>query len=138
VKHWLAVSAVAIGLCGVRTIGTSASFSNNVEDAMDAELRMFLLELGIGVLFGTLVGLSVRRLRPDWQRRWQKFVLNRQWKLFTFGAILFGSGTVVAWLDGNIPYAVLSALLFLFEIFALFRYGFKALTPEMEQMIDVS
>ena len=105
---------------------------------MDAELRMFLLELGVGVLFGTLVGLSVRKLRPDWQRRWQKFVLNRQWKLFTFGAILFGTGTVVAWLDGNIPYAVLNALLFLLEIFALFRYGFKSLTPEMEQMIDAS
>jgi hypothetical protein len=105
---------------------------------MDTELLIFLLQLGIGVLFGTLVGLSVQKLRPNWQRRWQKFVLNRQWKLFAFGAILFGTGAVVAWLDGNIPYAVLNSLLFLLELFALFRYGFKSLTPEMEQMIDTS
>lgn len=105
---------------------------------MDTELRSFLVELGMWMAIGAIVGLALRMLRPAWCRRWTKFVLNRQWKLFALGAILFGTGTVFAWLDGNIYYAALSALLCVFEIVALFRYGFRSLTPEMEEMIDAS
>jgi hypothetical protein len=105
---------------------------------MDTELRELLLKLGAYMLIGTVIGLLVRRLRPTWARRWTKFCLNRQWKLFTLAAIMFGAGAVILWRDGQIYQAILSAALFLLEIVALWRYGFQSLTPEMEEQIDAS
>src|SRR5690606_36530543 len=105
---------------------------------MDAELYRFLTEIGMWMAIGAIVGLALRMLRPAWCRHWTKFVLNRQWKLFALGAIFFGAGTVFAWLDGNLYFAVLGSLLCVLEIVAMFRYGFKTLTPEMEERIDAS
>jgi ABC-type uncharacterized transport system permease subunit len=105
---------------------------------MDTELRELLLRLGLYMLIGMVIGLTVRRLRPAWARRWQKFCLNRQWKLFMLAAIMFGAGAVILWMDGQIYHAVLSGALCVLEIVAMFRHGFKSLTPEMERQIDAS
>lgn len=105
---------------------------------MDPELRELLLKVGVYTLIGMVIGLLVRRLRPAWARRWQKFCLNRQWKLFGLAALMFGAGAVILWHDGQVYEAVLSAMMCLLEIVALWRHGFQSLTPEMEEMIDAS
>lgn len=105
---------------------------------MNPELKAFLLEIGTCALVGAVVGMLIRWLRPDWSRQFVKFSLNRQWKLFAFGALFFGAGGVLLWYDGNTYYALLCVAMCVLELVALFLYGFKTMTPEMEAKIDRS
>jgi hypothetical protein len=105
---------------------------------MNEELRSFLLEIGLWMLVGSVLGLVIRLAKPQWGRRWTKFVLNGQWKLFLFGAIFFGGGAIAMWHSEQPYHAGTSAALCILEIVALIRYGFTPLTPEMERQIDAS
>ena len=105
---------------------------------MNEELHTLLTNVAIGALIGTVVGVVMRYVKPEWARRWQKFVLNRQWKLFTAAAILFGVGAIILWHEGQVYTATTSTLLCILELVALVKYGFKPLTPEMERMIDAT
>ncbi len=102
---------------------------------MGNDLRMLLVEIGVGLAIGLVVGFALRR-KPEWCRSWTKFVLDGQWKVFAAGAALFGGAAVWCWLSGMRSHAIASAVMCLVEVFALFWYGFKRLTPEMERKID--
>lgn len=103
---------------------------------MNEELRTLLTTVAVGTLIGTAVGVTIRWAQPNWARGWKKFVLNRQWKLFAFGTLLFGTAAILQWHEGRLYYATASLAMCILEIAALFRYGFKSLSPEMEQQID--
>lgn len=103
---------------------------------MNMELQDLLMEVGIAMVIGLVVGIAIRFARPEWSRRWTKFALNRQWKLFTLGALFFGSGAVFLWHEGRVYHAMLSLAMCALELVALTLYGFKPLTPEMERKID--
>jgi hypothetical protein len=75
---------------------------------------------------------------PDWCKQYAKRCLNRQWKLFALGVLFFGvTGTISFFM--SYPYFGVFFLVFcLFEIYGLFTYGFKKLTPEQEKQINES
>lgn len=103
---------------------------------MDSELREFLWVLLISLLAGSLAGLVVGWLRPNWSKAWMKFCLNGQWKLFTLGMLFFGSGAIWCWIEGSVYFAGLNLVMCLLELVALLRYGFKPLTPGLARQID--
>ena len=104
---------------------------------MSEDLISLMKEVGTGVVIGTVIGVLLRQ-RPDWCRSWAKFVLNGQWKLFALGAVLFGGGAISFWWAEMNAHAIASGLMCLLELYAMFRYGFARLTPEMERHIDAS
>ena len=104
---------------------------------MSEDLISLMKEVGMGVVIGTVIGVLLRR-RLDWCRSWTRFVLDGQWKLFAFGAVLFGSGAIGFWWAEMNAHAIASGLMCILELFAMFRYGFTRLTPEMESQIDAS
>ncbi len=104
---------------------------------MSDDLRMLLGEVGVGLVLGLAVGVLLLR-RPEWCRRWTKFVLDGQWKLFAMGSVFFGLGAVGCWWADKIPHAIASGAFCALEMICLFRYGFTRLTPEMERKIDAS
>ncbi len=56
---------------------------------MSDELRTLLLTLAVAIPIGLAVGIVLRKLRPDSCKRYAKFCLDAQWKLFAFGFLLF-------------------------------------------------
>jgi len=105
---------------------------------MSDDLRALLLILAVAVPVGLAAGIALRKLRPEWCKRYAKFSLNRRWKLFAFGTILFAVLGVLSFAQGR-PY--FGACLVSFsglELYALFRFGFKPLPPDMEKRINDS
>lgn len=105
---------------------------------MSDELRALLLILAISVAVGLAGGIALRKLRPQWCKRVAKFSLNKQWKLFAFGTVLFAVLGVLSFAEGRPYFGAFFVAFSGFEIYAFFRFGFKPLLPEMEKRINDS
>jgi len=105
---------------------------------MANEHIILLLIIGIGAITGLVVGISVRKLFPDVCKQYAKRTLNKQWKLFAFGVLFFGIMGIISFLMGYLYFGVFFMLFCLFELYGVFAYGFKSLTPEQEKQIDES
>jgi hypothetical protein len=102
------------------------------------ELRFLLLILAVCVPVGLAIGIVLRKFKPRWCKSYAKACLNRKWWLFALGVVLFATLSVTQFLIGRTSFAVFFLLFAILELFALFAYGFKRLTPEMEKRIDES
>lgn len=105
---------------------------------MSEELRSFLVGLIILGVVGLAIGIAIRKFWPESAKRYMKFSLNRQWKLFAFGALLFTIFGVYSFAQGRPHYGILFVILCCLELYCFFRYGFKSLSPEMEKRINAS
>ena len=103
---------------------------------MSEHLRDLLWVVGIGLVVGTVMGVAVRRLRPNWCRSYAKFVQHKKWWLFLLGFVMFGFMACASWREGNLPWGLYFAVFSLAELVCFFWFGFKPLTPEMSKKID--
>ena len=105
---------------------------------MSEELNQLLYILLFAVPFGLIVGLFLRKFYPKQCKSYIKFSLNKQWKLFLFGAFICLALSITSfWISR--PYLGIFFILFMvLELYVLFVYGFKDLTPEQEEKIDSS
>lgn len=105
---------------------------------MSPELKQLCIIVAVSAPVGLAVGLLLRKKKPDWCKSYAKSCLDRKWRLFLAGLILF-IGLSVASFVGDRPYFGLFFLAFaLLEAFCLAKYGFRPLTPELEAKIDAS
>jgi len=105
---------------------------------MSDELRTLLLIVAVSLPAGLVVGIALRKFFPDGCKWYAKFCLNRQWKLFAFGALFFGVMGTGSFLLSRPYFGIFFMAFCLFELYGLFAYGFKTLTPEQEKQIDES
>lgn len=105
---------------------------------MSEELRTLLVLLAVAIPIGLAVGIGLRKLRPDLCKRYAKFCLGGQWKLFAFGFLLFGFLAAMSFMTGRAYFGALFIAFSGLQLFALLTYGFKPLTPAMEERIDES
>lgn len=105
---------------------------------MNDELRTLLMILAVSLPIGLAVGVMIRKFRPDLTKSWAKFCLNGQWKLFAAAAVMFGVFAGVSFAQSQPYIGTLLAAFCVLELFALFSFGFKKLSPDMEKRIDES
>lgn len=105
---------------------------------MSDELRALLLILAVSVAVGLAAGIALRKLRPEWCKTYAKFSLNRQWKLFAFGTVLFAVLGVLSFAQGRPYFGAFFVTFCGLELYAILRFGFKPLPPEMEKRINDS
>ena len=105
---------------------------------MSDELRTLLRILAVSLPAGLVIGIASCKLFPAWCKRYVKFCHNRQWKLFAVAALFFGVLGIVSFLHSSPYFAVFFLAFCLFELYGLFAFGFKTLTPEQEKQIDES
>jgi len=99
---------------------------------MTDELKTLLMILAVSLPVGILTGILLRKLAPDSCNRYARFSRNRQWPLFTLAAILFAVAAAGSFLIGKPYFGAFFTTFCLLELFALFAFGFKRLTPEEE------
>ena len=105
---------------------------------MNEELRELLVILAKALPVGLILGIAMRKLFPQGSKRWAKFCLSRQWKLFAFGVVMFGVLAVSSFWIGRPFFGLFFVIFAVFELYALIKMGFKPLTKEMEERIDRS
>ncbi len=105
---------------------------------MAEELKEILIILLKAAVFGSIIGITLRKLKPEWAKSFAKSSLNRKWWLFTIGLLLFTGLSIIAFLQGNPYYGIFFTILTLSSVYLIFKYGFKELTPEQEAFIDAS
>jgi hypothetical protein len=85
-----------------------------------------------------VIGIALRRRRPEWCKRYVKFCSHRKWWLYGSGVLLFSILAVNAHVSAH-PYLAAFYLAFaLLEAYCFFQFGFRVLTPEMKNAIDQS
>lgn len=99
---------------------------------MPDELRTVLMLVGISVPIGAAVGLLVRFFLPGVTDRWGRLVLQAGWKIYAFGAVMFGIWTAGCMVSNRPYFATLFAAFFLLEVVCLFLYGFKREEPKAQ------
>ena len=105
---------------------------------MTDELKTLLTILAVSLPVGLVIGILLRKLAPGVCKRYAKSCRNKQWPLFTFGAILFAILAVGSFLKNSPYFGAFFTAFSLFELFCLFAFGFRRLTPEEEKQIDES
>ena len=105
---------------------------------MSDELSLLLLIIAVGMPVGAAIGVALRKHRPGWCKRYAKFCLNRPWKVYAMGVVLFAFLGAMMFAQGRPYFGAFFVVLCGFQTFMLFRYGFRRLTPEMERRIDES
>lgn len=105
---------------------------------MTDELKTLLTTLGIGASVGLVIGILLRKFTPGFCKRYAKFCSNRKWPIFSFGAVLFAVLSIDSFLNNRNYFGLFYTVFCLFELYCLFVYGFKRLTPEQERRIDES
>jgi hypothetical protein len=105
---------------------------------MTEELKVLCIILVTCVPVGLVIGVVVRKLRPDWCKSYAKYCMNGKWWIFAFGVFLFAGSSIMSFVQ-NRPYFGILFMLFAFgEAVALFAFGFKRLTPEQATNINAS
>jgi len=105
---------------------------------MSDEFKTLLLELAISLPAGLIIAIILLKLFPSGCKRYIKFCSNRRWKLFASSAVLFGVLGAESFLQNHPYFGVFFLVFCVFELFCLFAFGFKTLTPEEEKRIDES
>ena len=108
------------------------------EEIMTEEFKMLVIILVICIPIGLFIGIAIRKSRPMWCKSYVKFVLNGRWWLFAYGLILFIGLSIMSFVQNRPYFGTLFVLFALLEALALFRFGFKKLTPEQAARIDTS
>lgn len=103
---------------------------------MNPELKKLLILLAIGASIGSVIGLAVRKNKPEWCRGFIKFSYNRNWKLFLTALIVLTAMAVISFSQGRPYFGALFAVFAVLEGYALLRYGFRPISPEMEAKMD--
>jgi ATP-dependent Clp protease protease subunit len=105
---------------------------------MSEDLKALLTIIAISLPVGLTIGIALRKLKPNWCKKYAKFCLNRQWKVFFLGVVLFGVISIHCFVINWFYFGIFFLLACLLEAFALINWGFKSLTPEMKKRIDES
>jgi hypothetical protein len=105
---------------------------------MDADLKNLLIMISIALPIGLVLGLIVRMKFPESCKKLTKHSLNAQWKLFSFGVVLFGALAVAAFMTDKVYHGWLLVGFTCLELWCLITAGFKPLSKEMENKIDKS
>ena len=105
---------------------------------MTDELKTLFTTLAVSLPVGLLIGIVLRKFTPGGCKRYAKLCRNKQWPVFTFGAILFAVLAVGSFLKTNPYFGAFFTAFCLLELFCLFAFGFRRLTPEDENQIDES
>jgi hypothetical protein len=105
---------------------------------MSPELKQLLIIVAVVVPIGLLGGLFLRKRKPEWCKIYTKSCLDKKWWLFLLGLLLFSGLSAKSFL-GNRPYfGWIFAAFAVLEAYALVRYGFRPLAPEIATKIDAS
>lgn len=102
---------------------------------LNDELKELLNIILFAVPVGIVVGLVALKLYPWGARSFVIFSLNKQWKLYFFGVVLFLGLAIMAFIQDSPYFAGFFILFAALECYALFTYGFKNITPEQEARI---
>lgn len=90
---------------------------------MDSELQELLGIIARAAIFGLVIGLLFRKIKPDGCIAYAKFCVERKWWIYLFGFLMF-MGFAIGSLFQNRPY--FAGCLFFFAIlqaFGFFRFG---------------
>lgn len=105
---------------------------------MSSELKQLLIIVAFSVPIGLLGGLFLRKRMPEWCKIYTKSCLDKKWWLFLLGLLLFSGLSAKSFL-GNRPYfGWFFSAFALLEAYALVKYGFRPLSPEIAAKIDAS
>jgi len=105
---------------------------------MSPELKQLLIITAVSLPIGLLGGLFLRKRKPEWCKNYTKSCLDKKWWLFLLGLLLF-CGLSASSFHGNRPYFGWFFVAFaVLEGYALVKYGFRPLSPEIAAKIDAS
>lgn len=105
---------------------------------MNEELQTLLIIASVSLPVGLALGLVARKRFPESCKRYAKFCLDRKWKLFAFGAVLFGVLAALSFLNNRVYFGWFFIAFAGLDLWVLFTSGFKPLSKEMEERIDES
>lgn len=94
--------------------------------------------VGIAAPMGLLLGIVLRKRFPEWCKSWTKFCLDKKWKLFLFGTLLFSGLAAMSFSMGHPYFGWFFVGFTLLEFWALFAFGSKSISEDQAASIDQS
>jgi hypothetical protein len=108
------------------------------EPGMNEELKVLLIILAVALPVGAIVGIYLRKKKPEWCKSALKSTLRLKWWFYALAALMFLVMAILMYLKDR-PYHVAFFLLFVcLEVYAMIRSRHTRLTPEIEAQIDAS
>lgn len=112
--------------------------SPTLEENESGELSELLTALLISAPIGLVIGVVLRRAKPEWCKSYAKFCLDRKWWLFAPGALFFLVLSITNFVQGRHYFGTFFLLFAFLEAYGFVKYGFHSLTPEEEAQIDAA
>jgi len=105
---------------------------------MDEDLKVILIILALALPVGAIVGIYLRKKKPEWCKSALKSALRLKWWFYALAALMFLVMAILMYLKDR-PYHVAFFLFFVcLEVYAMIRSRHTRLTPEIEAKIDAS
>jgi len=105
---------------------------------MTDELKVLLVIITVSLPVGLVIRVLLGKRIPGVFKHYTKLSRNKPWPILTLGAILFSALAVGSFLDNRMYFGLFFTAFCLLELYCLFAFGFKRLTPEEEKQIDES
>ena len=103
---------------------------------MSPELKQLCTIVTISLPIGLIAGLFLRKRKPEWCKTYTKSYLNKKWWLLLVVLVFFGIMSVKSFVGDRQYFGLFYLAGAVLEAFALVRYGFRPLSPEMAAKID--